>query len=330
MKPLTFNFRLALSALLCSVAAATTVSAQKEVAGTWVKVAPPNEAFAVMMPQQPSPVTEKRKHGVLGVTGRRYSVCGSDDTIYTVWSFKNENLPAVLRSDTESYLDLCAELAWEMIIEPEQAKAVRESRIMPETRYALTYEGKSQPPAYPGRSYRLNLGTQSGTTIIHVNGTRFYIVAAWNPDRVIGEIEKFIDSFTLHPPLRVEGEGTGYRPEVRSGETISGVGSVEAKETDYNRTFTAREVTQKARVLAKPEPNYTEWARRFGVTGTVRMRLILRPSGEVGSITPISRLPHGLTQAAIEAARRIKFTPAMKDGRAVAQYGTFDYNFNIY
>jgi TonB family protein len=104
----------------------------------------------------------------------------------------------------------------------------------------------------------------------------------------------------------------------------------EAKEIDYNRTFTGREVTQKARILAKPEPSYTEWARRFSVTGTVRLRFVLRPSGKVERITPVNRLPHGLTQAAIEAARRIKFAPAMKDGRPVSQYVTFEYNFNIY
>jgi len=353
MKSLTFNFRIALSVLLCCVALATVARAQEEKAAlSWVKVAPPNEAFTVLMPQKPSAVAEKRKHRMLSLTGKRYSVRGSDDTIYTVWSFKSENLSVGLRSDTASYLDLCAELAWEMIIEPERAKAVHESRITPETRYALTYEGEYQSPTHPGRSYRLNLGTQSGTLIIHAVETRFYIAAAWNPDRIIGEMEKFIDSFTVHPPMRAEGKGTTYRPGRASGsnertsgvgtgegigsgrgsgnDIISGGGSGEAKETDYNRTFTVREVTKKAQILAKPEPSYTEWARKFGVTGTVRIRLILRASGEVGDIGHVNKLPHGLTQQAIEAARRISFTPAEKDGRKVSQYVTIEYNFNIY
>ncbi|MBA3323229.1 MAG: energy transducer TonB, partial [Pyrinomonadaceae bacterium] len=38
----------------------------------------------------------------------------------------------------------------------------------------------------------------------------------------------------------------------------------------------------------------------------------------------------GLTEKAIEAARRITFTPAEKDGRPVSQYITLVYNFNIY
>jgi hypothetical protein len=32
----------------------------------------------------------------------------------------------------------------------------------------------------------------------------------------------------------------------------------------------------------------------------------------------------------MEAARRIQFTPAEKDGHRVSQYATINYNFNIY
>jgi TonB family protein len=100
--------------------------------------------------------------------------------------------------------------------------------------------------------------------------------------------------------------------------------------TDYSRTFQAREVTRKANITSKPEPLYTEEARKNQVTGTVRLRLILGASGSVSGITPVTRLPDGLTEKAIEAARRISFTPAEKDGRKVSQYVTIEYNFNIY
>ena len=100
--------------------------------------------------------------------------------------------------------------------------------------------------------------------------------------------------------------------------------------TDYNRTFKAGEVTRKANIISKPEPLYTEEARKNQVTGTVRLRVILNASGSVTGISPISRLPDGLTEKAIEAARRISFTPAEKDGRKVSQYVQIEYNFNIY
>jgi TonB family protein len=98
-----------------------------------------------------------------------------------------------------------------------------------------------------------------------------------------------------------------------------------------NRTiFPARDVTTRALIKGKPEPIYTERARRNGVTGMVRLRLVLGADGTVQHIYPTRRLPAGLTEAAIEAARKIKFIPAMKDGRPVSQFVTIEYNFNIY
>jgi TonB family protein len=100
--------------------------------------------------------------------------------------------------------------------------------------------------------------------------------------------------------------------------------------TDYSKTFAAREVTRKAVITGKPEPLYTEEARKNQVTGTVRLRLVLGAGGSISSISPVSRLPDGLTEKAIEAARRISFQPAEKDGRKVSQWIVIEYNFNIY
>jgi TonB family protein len=62
----------------------------------------------------------------------------------------------------------------------------------------------------------------------------------------------------------------------------------------------------------------------------VILKVVLTASGQVTNIVPVKQLPDGLTERAIEAARRIKFTPAEKDGHKVAQYSTIVYNFNIY
>jgi TonB family protein len=293
------------------------------------------------MPRVPFPVAAKATSGAPNVAGRRYSL-RHDDAEYTVWSFKGaDNLPAAPGEDRENYLDRCAEFAWHLLIEPYWEKFRRESpdELM---KYNLAYEGASHSNGHPGRRYRLNLGERGGLTHIYAAGPQIYIVAAAGADSESAGVEEFIKSFALNQPApetaaRVPagggvGSGEGVGPE-RGGNTGEGgdrTDGGETKETDYNRTFTAREVTQKAQILAKPEPSYTEWARRFGVTGTVRLRLALRPSGEVGNITPVSRLPHGLTRSAVEAARRIKFNPAKKDGRVVAQYVIFEYNFNIY
>ncbi len=90
------------------------------------------------------------------------------------------------------------------------------------------------------------------------------------------------------------------------------------------------EVTQRAKVISKPEPQYTEAARKNQVTGSVVLSVIFSQSGEVTSIRPVKLLPDGLTEKAITAARQIRFVPAMRDGQAVSVYMQLEYNFNLY
>jgi TonB family protein len=99
---------------------------------------------------------------------------------------------------------------------------------------------------------------------------------------------------------------------------------------DLNRIFNPKEVEVKARILSRPEPQYTEDARKNQVSGTVVLRAVFSSSGQVTNIRTVSGLPHGLTERAIAAARQIRFTPAMKGGRAVSQYIQIEYNFNLY
>lgn len=90
------------------------------------------------------------------------------------------------------------------------------------------------------------------------------------------------------------------------------------------------EVDQRARLLSKPEPQYTEEARRNQVSGTVMLRAVFASSGEVIQIRALNTLPFGLTERAIAAAREIRFVPAMKSGRPVSVYMQLEYNFNLY
>ena len=119
------------------------------------------------------------------------------------------------------------------------------------------------------------------------------------------------------------GTGTGIGPgrggNTGGGDRLEGGGGPGASGDgiDYTRTF-------------KPEPGFTIWARRFNVTGTVRLRAILHNTGAIQSISVVKSLPHGLTEKAIAAARQIRFEPAQKDGRPVSQYVVLEYNFNIY
>jgi TonB family protein len=122
-------------------------------------------------------------------------------------------------------------------------------------------------------------------------------------------------------------KGIGGQKETNVNETPT---TKPTEPEDYSRVFAPKEVTQKARILSRPEPQYTEEARRNQVSGTVVLKTVFSSSGQVTNIRAVSGLPYGLTEKAIEAARMIRFSPAMKDGRAVSQYVQIEYNFNLY
>jgi TonB family protein len=127
-------------------------------------------------------------------------------------------------------------------------------------------------------------------------------------------------------PGRGGNMGGGNRREGGGGDGGGGGGG----EQDYTRNFNAREVTRKAILVSKPEPGFTEAARKNNVTGTVRLRMLLGANGSVSNISVVKGLPDGLTEKAISAAHQIRFTPAQKDGRNVNQWVVVEYNFNIY
>jgi TonB family protein len=130
------------------------------------------------------------------------------------------------------------------------------------------------------------------------------------------------------------GVGPGNDGNIGGGEKGLGCcgtgGSHGNNPEDHNRVFPMAQVTERARVLAKPEPQYTEDARRNSVMGTVVLRVVFSRNGEVTNIRAIQALPFGLTEKAIAAARLIRFRPATKDGHPVNVYMQLEYNFNLY
>lgn len=76
-------------------------------------------------------------------------------------------------------------------------------------------------------------------------------------------------------------------------------------------------------------PEYTEEARKARTMGEVKLTLELDPSGKVVSISRLSILPNGLTEAAIEAARGSTFRPAMRDGKPARGTGVLTFNFKL-
>ncbi len=92
----------------------------------------------------------------------------------------------------------------------------------------------------------------------------------------------------------------------------------------------AAAVTEPFKIISKPRPGYTDAARQNQVTGVVRLRVQFLASGQVGSVSPVSGLPNGLTEQAIAAAKSIKFEPMKKNGVPVGTTKVIEYSFTIY
>ncbi|HUK34126.1 MAG TPA: energy transducer TonB [Vicinamibacterales bacterium] len=72
------------------------------------------------------------------------------------------------------------------------------------------------------------------------------------------------------------------------------------------------------RVVREVKADYTEEARRRGLTGEVVMEIVIRRDGSVGDVQLLKGLGLGLDERAIAAVRQWQFTPAERQGVPVA------------
>jgi len=86
-------------------------------------------------------------------------------------------------------------------------------------------------------------------------------------------------------------------------------------------------VTRKPVIKAKPNPKVTEEAVKNKTKGEVLLKLVLGADRQVTDVEVIQGLPNGLTEAAVAAARQIKFEPALKDGCPVSRELKVVYQF---
>ena len=89
------------------------------------------------------------------------------------------------------------------------------------------------------------------------------------------------------------------------------------------------EAEVKPKPVSVPQGTYTAAAQAAGVEGKVRLKLQIDESGNVVSVTVVQGLGSGLDESAIVAAKRGKFTPAQRCGRAVAGSTVFSMRFAL-
>lgn len=183
--------------------------------------------------------------------------------------------------------------------------------------------------------------------------SRIYVAQTVSIDKNDPVANRFVSSFGLGkhffapeksaaPKVSVAGSGdqTGSRTGSGSGQGNgvgsgsgsglgSGSGSGGGIGTGPPSPIQPQE-SRPLRILSKPKPAYTDFAMFYYIEGTVRLRVTFMANGSIGSISPASRLPFGLSDQAILAAKGLRFEPAIQNGTAVTVTKTVEYTFSFY
>jgi TonB family protein len=120
-----------------------------------------------------------------------------------------------------------------------------------------------------------------------------------------------------------------FEPAMKDGQPVSVRGTLEYSFNLYNDPILPMDSSMRPRILYKEKAQYTQEARDNKVEGTVVLSVVFGADGQISGVRVIQGLPHGLTQKAIEAASKIRFEPAMKDGQPVSVRGKLEYSFKL-
>jgi protein TonB len=88
------------------------------------------------------------------------------------------------------------------------------------------------------------------------------------------------------------------------------------------------EPAKKPKPLHVPQPAYSDRAREGGIEGKVRVELTVDEAGSVVSVRVLSGLGYGLDEAAVAAAQRASFEPALRCGKATRATFTISMRFS--
>ena len=102
-----------------------------------------------------------------------------------------------------------------------------------------------------------------------------------------------------------------------------GTGSME------NVVYEAGEEDEQAQVLKEVQPTFPARAKKLGVSGYVKVMIVIDAYGEVSQASVMSLDPpgYGFENEALKAVRQWKFSPAHLGGYPVAQKATKEFRF---
>jgi TonB family protein len=124
------------------------------------------------------------------------------------------------------------------------------------------------------------------------------------------------------------GQGDGRR----SGQGIQTAGFAAqqvATNTGKRNLDDTAALTTQVEILYKPKPVYTDEARKLSLEGEVLLEVMFGANGELHVNRVVRGLGHGLDEAAVSAANKIKFKPAQRNGSAVGSTAVVHVTFQL-
>lgn len=82
-------------------------------------------------------------------------------------------------------------------------------------------------------------------------------------------------------------------------------------------------------VTSKPSPVYTDQARKQRVEGEVLVQVVFTASGQVQVLRVVRGLGYGLDESAVQAAQKVRFVPAQRNGQPVDSTATLHIVFQL-
>lgn len=94
-----------------------------------------------------------------------------------------------------------------------------------------------------------------------------------------------------------------------------------------DKVYEKSETTLNAKPVWMPYPYYPIDARSQRKGGKIEISVVLSADGTVRELKALNDLGYGMTEAAIDAAKKMRFLPAEREGQIVSQRETIVYHF---
>jgi TonB family protein len=113
------------------------------------------------------------------------------------------------------------------------------------------------------------------------------------------------------------GIAQGVNPKPMQMVAQSGFGSQVVARPAAQQQMTAGPATTPVQITSKPRPVYTDEARALKIEGEVLLEVLFGANGQLHVNRVVQGLGHGLDEAAIAAANKMQFKPALQSGSPV-------------